>query len=558
MKKKIINYVKDNKFYLLIMFICFCFLILQMSNVVMYADDFVLKVVSMKGINNIINNQINHYFTWGGGFTPILVTTFLLFNSIVWKIFISSLILIIFFLVIKLLNIKDQFEKCLIALLLWSCLFLINIEILNQTLYWLDGSFAYTFVIFQTFIYLYYIITRVFKNISHKYDMVLFPIISFFGGWSSAQTGAVVLILPIFIIIYQLIKKVKISKLSYISMILGMIGFGIFYFAPGNSARMSNMGIFSELGIFEKVVYKVDGVYSHLLNFKDMFLTSTPIFILITAILLIVLGYYFVNKDNKKNIFVKTSLIYMFITVIAYLGISLNIHGNDILLKHMITFSNIYENFSSEGLLIFVPYIVSTLFIISTVIVAHYIYIKTDDPTSMIFIISGYISQFVMVMSPQIEYRTTFIIILFLIVSIASLISLCYKEKISNYLLLIIPFLMFEFSYGVIALILLLLANTLNSKILYKVSFLIIILLIAYLSFVSYKVTYDNYSSNEVIYNQNIEALKEYKAGDKKIYIKEYPYPEYAFTNIVGTDWIEKSVKQIYKIDDSVNFVIIQ
>ncbi len=561
MKKNInnlFNYIKNNKFYIIIMILCFSFLLIQMKQVVLYADDFVLKAVSMKGISNIINNQIKHYLTWGGGFTPILVTTFLLFKSMVWKFFISFLILVIFVLTIKLLDIKNQFEKCLIALMMWAGLFFTNISILNQTLYWLDGSFAYTFTIFQVFIYIYFIITRIFKKISHKYDVVLFPIISFFAGWSSAQTGAIVLILPILVIIYHKVRKMKINRLNYISMFLGIIGFAIFYFAPGNSARMSNMGMFSELNFFEKIMYKSSGVYSHLINFKDMLLTSTPFYLIITTSLLIILGYHFIKKDNKKNVLIKSCLAYMFIMLIIYLGINFNVFGNDVFLKYFISFSNLYELSGNLNVMVFIPYIITSIFVICSIIISHYIYLKTNDSVSLLFIVSGYISQFVMVMSPAIEYRTTFIIIVFLIVALADLFHLCYKEKISNYYLLLLPIIMFEFKYGLFSLLILSFVNTIkNLKNIYKVNFAIVILIILYPAFINYNVTYDKYKENQYIYYENIETLSSYESGDE-IYIKEYAYPEYAFTNIAGTTWVETAVREIYKIDESVNFVLIQ
>lgn len=554
----LINYIKNNKIYIIIMLLCFSFLLIQMKQVVLYADDFVLKTVSIKGIKNIISNQINHYLTWGGGFTPILVTTFLLFKSMTWKFFISLLILLIFSLTIKLLGIKDQFEKCLIAIMMWSGLFFVNISILNQTLYWLDGSFAYTFTIFQVFIYIYFIITRIFRKISHKYDIILFPIISFFAGWSSAQTGAIVLILPILVIIYHKVRKINISKLNYISMFLGIIGFAIFYFAPGNSARMSSMGIFSELNFFEKIMYKSSGVYSHLINFKNMLFTSTPFYLIIASALLIILGYHYIKKDNKKNIIIKSCLIYMFVMLIMYLGINFDVFGNDVVLKYFISFPNLYELKDSLSLTVFIPYIITSVFIICSIVVSHYIYSKTNDPVSLVFIVSGYISQFVMVMSPAIEYRTTFIIILFLIVSIADLIHLCYKERISNYYLLLLPILMFEFKYGLVSLLVLSFINTIkNVKKIYIINFAIIILILAYPAFINYSVTYNKYKENKYIYYENIEALSSYKSGDE-IYIKEYPHPEYAFTNIAGTGWVEDAIREMYGIDKSVNFVLIK
>ena len=63
---KIWQYVKNNKLYLLVMLIGSIAFLLQMNEVVLYADDFSLGIVSKGGFSNIFKYFKTNYLTWGG------------------------------------------------------------------------------------------------------------------------------------------------------------------------------------------------------------------------------------------------------------------------------------------------------------------------------------------------------------------------------------------------------------------------------------------------------------------------------------------------------------
>ena len=61
------------------------------------------------------------------------------------------------------------------------CVYILNIGIASQTLYWLDGNIAYVLTAFQFFIYFYYLYSRlIMKTQAKKYDVVLLPLVAFF------------------------------------------------------------------------------------------------------------------------------------------------------------------------------------------------------------------------------------------------------------------------------------------------------------------------------------------------------------------------------------------
>ncbi len=554
--KKIINYIKENKFYLIIMLIGFILLLFQMRNVVMYADDFGLKMISSKGFRNIINNQIKHYFNWGGGFTPILVTSFLLFKFNVWKIFISALITAVFFLIIKMLNLNKQKEKVFVSLFLWSLFYFISSRVLSQTVYWLDGCFAYVFTALQVILYVYFVVTRIFNKKEKDYDKIIFPIVAFFGGWSSAQTGAIVLLLPILIIGYfYIVKKEKISKINMFSLIMGMIGFVIFYFAPGNSSRMGAMSFFSDLSFIEKILYRIPTIFRYLLDFKNVSFNSAPFYILLLSSFLIILISSYLKKEKGNNLIIKFSYTYTIVMLIIYMLIAMDVTGADVLVEFFISFVEFTDSNVVITCFSIVPYVLSFLYLLSILILMFYTFLKSKSSIGIVALLSAYISQGVMIMSPYTEYRTMLIMILFLIIAILDVIKNCYKEKVDNYYMCCIPFIIYQLQFGLAILIIILIFNSFIFRIKPRYLQLLILLSMFILGALSnYFNTYVKYSENRKIYSENISKLEKYN-GEDTIYIKKFLYDDCSFADIIGYEWIENDVKELYGIDKNVKFL---
>lgn len=64
--KKIIDYIKNNKFYVLVMLIGSLCFILQMKYVILYGDDFSLGIISKNGIGAAFDYFKQNYVNWGG------------------------------------------------------------------------------------------------------------------------------------------------------------------------------------------------------------------------------------------------------------------------------------------------------------------------------------------------------------------------------------------------------------------------------------------------------------------------------------------------------------
>ena len=133
----------------------------------------------------------------------------------------------------------------------------------------------------------------------------------------------------------------------------------------------------------------------------------------------------------------------------------------------------------------------------------------------------------------------------------------CYYEKLDNYYICCIPFIIYQFQFGVAMLIVILMFNSLifNRR---KHSQLLILLLIFILgSLVNYYYTYQKYIENKKIYTENIKKLEKYN-GQDTIYIRKYIYDDSSFADIIGYGWIEDDIKKLYHIDKNVKFIEIK
>lgn len=550
--KKIVNYIKANKIFCFIMVIGFILLLFQMKNVVMYADDFALKVISNKGWENIFKNQINHYFNWGGGFTPILVTSLLRFGLWSWKLLITLLITLIISLSIKLAQLKTDKQKSIMAILLWDFVFFVSILVTRETIYWLDGSMAYVFTTFQVFLYISVLVYKIFYNNKLKrIEYFLIPMIAFLAGWSSAQTGAITFVVPTLIIAFAYIfKKYKVRLFYHLVNVIGIIGFGIFYFAPGNSVRMSVMGDFANYNIIQKILYRASNIYTLIFNFNETKLTSLPIFILIFISLLVVYGLMIIKKKlmNKNLIFLKISIIILLIFLISNLYICLNLPYKNILSDTFINFNNIKNVFFH-----ILPYITCTLVMLSTLVVCYYISTIENKYEILIFPVAAYLSQGIMVMSPYSSYRTELIALIFIWPVIALIFTMLYIRKNNFIYMLAIPFLIYNIYLSILILILFL--SELNKKESYKTEVISFVVIFTFLSLANYSDCLNKYSENKVIYENNIRLIKNHKSK-KEIYITNPKYIYYGFGGLNSASYVEDSLKIIYNLKD-VKFISI-
>ena len=241
--------------------------------------------------------------------------------------------------------------------------------------------------------------------------------------------------------------------------------------------------------------------------------------------------------------------------LIFYVMIAMNVVGSNFLIKYLLSFPELFNTSVVITMSSIIPYVVSIMFVISTIIMMFYIYVKSKSPIGINCLLAAYISQFVMVMAHDTAYRTTFLIIIFIIIALADIIKLCYKEKIHYYYICCMPFIIYQWQFGLIMLLIMLfLESIFVSKKNNNIQLIVFLVMLFVGAMLNYCDIYIKYKENKIVYIENVNILKNYD-GEKEVYLRKYLNKEGCFGDMVGEKWIENDIKKLYRIDESVKFL---
>lgn len=567
------TYICNNWLFLLIMIICSVALFLQMNEVVLYADDYALGTYSSGGIQSAWDYFANHYFTWGGGYTSFIVIVLLMFPPIVWKLFLTSLLIIFVGLTVKMLCKSHPTRKWLVASILWSCIFLLSIWISREVIYWLDGSVAYLFSMFQVFIFFYFLYTRLFQNITKKYDCIILPLVAFFAGWSSAQSGVMAIAMALTLVLWQKFSQkkpsTKINKLYASTIFFTLIGFCIFYFAPGNFARMDAFTDFANYSLIEKILFRFDSVTALLFNTSQSSITAAPLFIYLTIGLISIFSLS--NIASEKNHTIKITRlccsIYGLIFTSAFIISLLNIPGISAIAKYGFTYINLLniEQYDLLDLLSLFSYLLAALAIIASLLDAFFICREHRDPFLIAVLIMGYLAEFSMLMAPYSPLRTTFYTIACLWLAISYLLFVSYQEKVSVLPILLAIFITINLSLCLFVVILFAIVFKLvqanHKKLSPRHEYLFALLIFVSLATANYAKVLTNYHQNKIIDDENITRILKYKetanynttSKEVILYLKRPVDEIYGFTGLAGIDWVENGIRLYFELPSNTN-----
>lgn len=245
----------------------------------------------LKNIIDVIEKQINHYFTWGGRTVAhIIAQSFLLLPKIIFSIANTAIYTLLIYVIY--LNAKGENKEhkpgmlLLIHLVLWFTL-----PVFGQTCLWLIGScnYLWTTCIMLLFIYLYR--TSTVKDSLLK--SVGFLLLGLIAGWTNENTavGLIIIILGQ-IIISKLKSKTKLPKWKIFGLIGILIGFILLIAAPGNYIRINE--IKDTTPIIKKIVVRA-------LNCTIN--TGTYTMPLIIAIVIMITIYIYNKKKINENVY---------------------------------------------------------------------------------------------------------------------------------------------------------------------------------------------------------------------------------------------------------------
>lgn len=452
------------------------------------------------------------------------------------------MIIISIILAIRMTTYKKNINKGILAICMWGLVYILDIHIANETLYWLDGNLAYVLTTFQMFIYFYYIYSRmIMKTESKKYDYAILPIFAFFAGWSGPQAGAITVILPLILFAWVKFKnKEKIKPIYIITWIIGIIGFLVYFLAPGNSARSQNDFMdFYNYNIIEKVLFRANSVWSLIFDSKNYNFASIPFY------LYVVLGFIsaIVIKISKEEYNKKLSRMMKILSlcIIAFLGINLVISMDASIChsisQNLISFPQLLENIQNKtfSMVMLIPYVITGLILIVGIILSYYISHKEKNPLLLIIFTCAILGQIMMLLSPYSPTRTTYITIFLLWVAIVYLVSIIIKQNISIISMLS---LVIAITYDIklaIAMLLIYYVLEKNKDEEYrkdnKLEFTVVIIIFTLIAFITYTRTLRNYYLNSIIYKENIETIQAFKrepTNEQVIYLKKPKEPVYA------------------------------
>ncbi len=460
--KKIVEYIKQNKSYVLVMIIASIMFLVQMSHVVLYADDLTLGHIAKQGMAGAIQHLFSNYMEWGGGPTPFFVILLFFVPLKVWKIGNCLMIVLTMIGIIRIISFHyKQINKAMLALVLWICVYILNIGIASQTLYWLDGNIAYVLTAFQFFIYFYYLYSRlIMKTETKKYDTFLLPLVAFFAGWTGPQAGALTVIISVLLLAWvKWVRKEKVKPIYMVAVVIGIVGFLVYYLAPGNNARMLQVyPEFAEYNLFEKIYYRMDSVWTILFNYVVSDQASIPFYLCIVIGLVLSLCMKMVKEEKKKWITkgVKIASVMLLVFLVLNFVIAMQGDYNSTITNMIFRFEPILAHIKENSLHfdLILPYIITTLVMVATVVLSYYISYREKNPLLVLLVLGALLGQAMMVLSPYSPLRTTFITIYLLWLAIVTLITMVKKYKVSVvWIITMIVSTIFGLNIGIILLI---------------------------------------------------------------------------------------------------------
>lgn len=560
------KFFSEHKFYILSMLIftiCFSAIV---SQVVLYADDFALdQKASMHSISVILNEFKTIYLTWGGGPTPGFAIIVLMFGLVFWKILNIFMVTASVYMATDIIIPKSKRtdkNQAIISSIMWCLILVMSISVARETIFWFDGSMAYVLTTFLTFAYFYFCYKIIIdKKKTFKKDYVLLSVLGFFSGWNGPQAGAISICLIVCLILWQrFYKKEKINKVVLTSLIFTIIGFGILYFAPGNSGRMATFEEYNNLDLFGKVLYRIPNIIPLMFDHITYPMFNIPTYLVLASLLMVFLSFANLKQKNiKRKKFISLISLFIILYNVCYLiyvntGEGLALHN---VLNLIYNFSVIEQTGTFLSFMVVFKFVLAILYLLSLIYISFENSLISKRPTILLVTLSAVASQLIMVMSPYSPFRTTYITIFFLILLIAVLGYNLRENK--NYIIasMLVALLFYNIQLGIIVAIMYGVFYVVNKNEKNELFIIITVLLLTgssiYNNFYEYKV-------NRVINEQNVELIEKYKKNGQNGALVLYKLNDetYGFTPLYNeAEWIRKDVINYYDLKSDLEIKLI-
>ncbi len=271
------------------------------------APDFSYEEFLTYRYNNISGRTINEF----------IVMFFCRHNIILWKLFISSLLIFIVLFFNRLSTyFSGEFSKNQRQIFCASGIFMMMVSCLNPSVFWFAGSFTYLF----PFAGLCAVSLPFIKYIYEKQVSLPACLLGILGcaAACSQEQGAICCIaLVIIFFIFIRIKKLRFKPLFLLNLIAG-VGFSVHLFtSPGMAQRseMESTGFesFNSMGIMQKLFCGIS------VFFANSFYLSVVLIIVLVAFLSAMIFSVFKNSSVTK----KALIVVNIFTVFVCLGVNI-------------------------------------------------------------------------------------------------------------------------------------------------------------------------------------------------------------------------------------------
>ncbi len=308
---KILEYIKNNKWILLISLVLFACLCYCHFNTFLGNDDLPYSFFRRldKRVTNLFQvllDNLRYYKGLNGRFiVHCIVMTLLIFGKSLWSVLNPLIILGIIYILYKLITDKIQDNKLKIITFVGLSSLFLSMYNFKSLIYWVAGSVNYLWVCFfiLLYVYLYY-----FKNIV-KYKKTNFILLLIF---SSLHENSLVFFILFFLIV-NAIDYIKDKKMTNIKLFIPIIiGGAILLLAPGNILRTTSYANWSELSFWGKLNLSIPAVS------KGVFQLLTPRN-LIPVIYIIILIIKSIKLKINNILKISVILITLLLSTIAYL-----------------------------------------------------------------------------------------------------------------------------------------------------------------------------------------------------------------------------------------------
>ena len=569
MKKVFLKYLKDNRLYIIVMVVCFLALLAQMLQVVYQADDYSVGILSGSSINVLMENAVDHYLHWGGGYTPTIVISLMSLPSIVWRLVITGMVALIVAMASRMIT-KGQAGKkrWLVALVMWLLFFGASVHLTRETIYWLDGSMAYLFSALQAFLVFYFLYTRLFMGDKKRYDLVLIPFLCFFAGWSSAQSGGVAVLCALSLILYKIFaKKEKVDVRYWISLALTIIGFCIFYFAPGNYVRLTNFEVFNSYSLPQKILYRMSDVYALIFDGRHADFTTAPFFIYLAfgliSILSIAKAKDYRSKKTQMWSYICSGLTLLF--VFGYMISTLPIPQLQPLAQMAYHYPNLMfiKKLSLKFFVALIPYLAATMAIVATLINAWILGKQEKKPFIIGALVLGLAAEFAMLLAPYSPIRTVFYTVVFAWTIIAFVIYEVLELKIRIFPVVLMVLTSINAYLGLLYILAYLVFNCFvrpKEKDKFRYDVAIFLACFGVYAAANYGTVLYGYYLNRLTNEANIQRILKFRDENHDceeecvLYLEKPHNLIYGIADFVGDDWVEVSVRNYYKLPKNINF----